>query len=128
MNPLTTLLPLWADAAPDECREAGTGVYHLPGFGGHVNTDESKHGCALILGAVYVAAAMRRFDIDTDQIVCGSSPTEIECNAQVWPGGDRGLIHYTTYTTDPTEALRLVTVGALSCYLRALGVDIPDTP
>jgi hypothetical protein len=126
MNTLSTLLPLWADAAPDECREAGTGVYYLPGFGGHVNTDESKHGCALILGALYVAAAERSMYLDT--ALCDNARPGMECSASVRPEGAPYYIHRASYTEDPTEALCLVTVGALSCYLRALGVDIPTTP
>jgi len=126
MNTLSTLLPLWSDAAPDECREAGTGVYCLPGFGGHVNTDESQHGCALVLGAVYVAAAMRRLDFDTS--ICDYGSFGMECEVSVWPEREPLPICRATYTKDHTEALRLVTVNALSCYLRALGVDIPDTP
>jgi hypothetical protein len=126
MNSLATLLPLWADAAPDECREAGTGVYHLPGFGGHVNTSGSANAAALVLGAVYVAAAARRMDIDT--ALYDTERPGVECRASVWPAGASHHIHKARYTDDPAEALRLVAVNALSCYLRALGVDIPDTP
>jgi hypothetical protein len=122
MTTLSTLLPLWADAAPDECREAGCGWYYLAAVFVHVHAPDdvpaSRYACALVLGAVYVAAAARRFGFvpslyDTERL-------GMECSASVWPEGAPYPIHGTSYTADPTEALRLVTVGALSCYLRAL--------
>jgi len=129
MNSLTSLLPLWADAAPDECREDGLGRYYLDAVSAHVNAPfiapDSPYACALVLGALYVAAAARRMNLNT--ALWDTERPGMECSASVRPEAAPYPIRRASYTADPAEARRLVTVNALSCYLRALGVDIPDT-
>lgn len=137
---LLELLPVWAEHAPDECD-----VFHYP-MGDNYRIcyapslaaasvsewtavdGERSEDAALVLGAVVYHAARRDMEINLSSVYgpALAMPTRVGyAVVKTHEPKGRHTASESRATDDPT-ALRALATSALTAYLRAIGVDIPE--